>query len=167
MWQRRSKSQSSARWIISNDGTLNQPPGIFRGLFLAFYRPPAVAGIFMPFLRCGSSGVLSGLFFGGILFHPGILSACVGLLMPPWYRRRIIPLLQGRYKHCTGRFPGVASLHHVRDFAPPWAAWRGRDGIGPGGHGFCPGVGPADLGRNLQEGMAWGSGHGRGEQRAG
>nr|DAK62611.1 MAG TPA: hypothetical protein [Caudoviricetes sp.] len=40
----------------------------------------------MPFPCGGSSGVLSGLFFEGILFHPGILSSCVGFLVPSRYR---------------------------------------------------------------------------------
>lgn len=78
----------------------------------------------MPFPCGGSSGVLSGLFFGGILFRPGILSACVGLLVPSRHKRHAITLLQRRHNPHAGRFPGVASLHHVRDFAPPWAAWR-------------------------------------------
>lgn len=54
-------------------------------------------------------------------------------------------------------FSRCGKLHHVRDFMPPWAAWRGRGGIGSGGR-------PADLGRDLQEGRAGGAGQGRGEQ---
>lgn len=110
---RRIKSQSSARWIISNRSPHHRnAPGFPRGRFLASYHPPTVAGFFMPFPCGGSSGVLSGLFFGGILFHPGILSACVSLPAPslcglPGYTG------DNGYWHlcmpCTGRFPGVAS----------------------------------------------------------
>lgn len=59
--------------------------------------------------RGGSGGVLSGLFFGDIICHSRVLSACIGLLVPPRYVRRIIALLQGRYKPYKGRFPGVAT----------------------------------------------------------
>lgn len=54
---------------------------------------------------------------------------------------------------CNSRFPGAASLHHVRDFVPSWAVWRGRGGIGSGGQGGrLPRAGHADLGQNWQEG---------------
>ena len=94
-------------------------PGFSRGAFSAHLRPPTVAGFFIPFPCGGSSGVLSSLFYTGILFHPGILSACVGFLVPPRHRRRIIPLLQGRYKPCIGRFPGVASCTLSRFLCRP------------------------------------------------
>ena len=100
---------------------------------MPFSHPPTVAGFFMPFPRGGYSAILSGLFFGGILFHQATLSACVALLVSTQHGRRIIPLLQGRYKPRTSSFPGVAKLHRARDFVPPWTAWRGRGGIGPGG----------------------------------
>nr|DAM55897.1 MAG TPA: hypothetical protein [Caudoviricetes sp.] len=50
-------------------------------------------------------------------------------LVPSRNRRRIITLLQGRHKSYTGRFHGVVSWHHTRDFVQPctvWAAPRGQ-----------------------------------------
>ena len=62
-------------------------------------------------------------------------------------------------------FSRRGKLHHVLDFVPSWAAWRGRGGIRSGGHGFRPRVGrPADLVRDLREGRGRGfwAGQGRG-----
>ena len=148
MLQRRSKSRSSERWITSNLGHRHRKaPGIFRGLFLAFCHPPTVAGIFMPFPCGGSGGVLSGLFFCGILFHPGVLSACVGLLVPLLHRCIIIPLLQRRYKPYTGRFSGVASCTTSGILFRPGQR-GGAVGHRPGRSGVAAQVGrPANLGR--------------------
>lgn len=95
-----------------------QPPGFSPGAFLCpLNAPPIVAGFFMPCPCDGSSSFLSGLFFGGFICHLPILSSCVGFLVPSWHRRHIIPLLQGRYRACTGRFPGVASCTTTAAFA--------------------------------------------------
>lgn len=92
------------------------PPDFSGGFSFAQFHPatvspatPIVAGFFMPCPCGGSSGVLSGLFFGGIHCRSPTLSACICFLVPSRHRRRTIPLLQGRDRACTGRFPGVAS----------------------------------------------------------
>lgn len=92
--------------------------------------PPIVAGFFMPCPCGGSSGFLSGLFFGGIHCRSPTLSACICFLVPSRYRRRTIPLLQGRDRACTGRFPGVASCTTPGTFARPAPSRRlpGRHG---------------------------------------
>lgn len=82
-------------------------PGSTHATFLP--APPIVVGFFMLFPCDGSSGFLSGLFFGGIICHLPILYACVGLLVTSRHRRRMIPLLQGLCKPYTGRFPCVAN----------------------------------------------------------
>lgn len=131
--------------------------------FPCFLSPAAVAGFFMPCLRGGFIGFLSGLFFGGIICYLPILSACIGFLVPSRNRQRIMPLLQGRHRACTGRFLGVASCNHARDFfavlggvAGPWRH-RLR-----GSGGRLPKAGHADLGRNWQEGRGRDSGKGGG-----
>lgn len=98
--------------------------------------PPIVAGFFMPFLCGGSSGVLSGLFFGCIICHLLILSDCLGYLVPSRNRQRITPLLQGLYRACAGRFPGVASCTTSGTFARPASSGRLSGGARParGGH---------------------------------
>lgn len=96
--------------------------------------PPIVAGFFTPFSCGGSSGFLSGLFFGGIICHPPILSYCVGLLAPSRNRRRTIPLLQGPHMACTGRFLGVASCTTSGILCRPGqrgGPWRHRPGGRP------------------------------------
>lgn len=117
---------------------------------------PLWRAFFIPFPCGGSSGVLSGLFFGGILFHPAILSSCVGLLATSWNRRHAIKLLQGRYKPCTGRFPGVARCTTSGILCRPGqrgGQWRHR----PMRSGVAVQVGrPADLGWNLQDGRGRG-----------
>ena len=105
----------------------------------------------MPFPCGGSSGFLSGLFYGCIICHFPILSAHVGFLVPPQHRRRTMPLLQGLYRACTGRFLGVASCTTSGILCRPGRCggpWRHR----PRGQGRLPRAGNADLGRNLQEG---------------
>lgn len=86
--------------------------------------PPIVAGFLLPIPCGGSGGVLSGLFFGGIICHLPILSACVGFLVPSRHGRRIIQPLQGRYRPYTGRFQGVASCTTPGAFARPAPSWR-------------------------------------------
>ena len=95
----------------------------------------------MPFPCGGSSGVLSGLFFGGIICYLPILSACVGFLVPSRNRQRTIPLLQGMYRACAGRFPGVGKLAPRPGFCAVLGGVAGRGGIGPGGRVGCPGQG--------------------------
>ena len=92
-------------------------PGAAASCFIS--SPPIVAGFLLPIPRGGSDGVLSGLFFGGIICHLPILSACVDFLVPSRHGRRIIKPLQGRYRPYTGRFPGVASCTTPGAFARP------------------------------------------------
>lgn len=137
------------------------PPLVIRGrLFAPWYSwppcdlrsRPAFLSIARPSWRdfllsalCGGySGVLSGLFFCGIIFHLPILSACVGFLVPSRNRRRIIPLLQGLYRDCTGRFPGVASCTTSGAFAHP-----APSGQLPGGQGSTVAVIPSQKPRRF------------------
>nr|DAP32353.1 MAG TPA: hypothetical protein [Caudoviricetes sp.] len=56
------------------------------------------------------------------------------------------------FKGCTWLLQDIfrvrQALHHVRDFVPSWAVWRGRGCIGPEGKGRLPRAYNADLGRN-------------------
>lgn len=103
-------------------------PGATASCFIS--SPPTVAGFFMPCPCDGSSGFLSGLFFGGIICHLPILSSFAGLLVTPQHGGRIIPLLQGLYRACTGRFPCVASCTTSGAFSRPAPSGRlpGRHG---------------------------------------
>lgn len=70
---------------------------------------PLWRAFFMPCPCGGSSGVLSGLFFGGIICRVSILSSRMGFLEPSRHRRRMIPLLQGAVQSLYRPFSGVAS----------------------------------------------------------